>query len=92
MILKVTFPTPGALSLSLIIANLQLNGVPGLPQKKLLYCTFHCLNFVFQAGQSMPFGLTAAGVHPPLQQRRWQLLILSRGILSIYCDFGLIWE
>jgi hypothetical protein len=34
MVLKVTSPTLGALSLSLIVANLQLNGVPGLPPKK----------------------------------------------------------
>ena len=68
MILKVTSPTPGTLSLSLIIANLQLNGVPGLPQRSFCVAAFHCLNFVFQAGQSMPFSLTATGVQPHLQQ------------------------
>ena len=75
MILKVTSPILGALSLSLIIANLQLNGVPGLLQRSFCTVAFHCLNFVFHAGQSTPLSLTAAGVHPRLQQRRWQLLI-----------------
>jgi hypothetical protein len=67
VILKVTFPTPGTLSLSLIIANLQLNGVPGLPQRSFSIVDFHCLDFVFQAGQSTPFSLTATGMHPRLQ-------------------------
>jgi hypothetical protein len=49
----------------LSLANLQLNKVPGIPQKKLCNVTFHCLKiFVFQAGQSTPFSLTAAGMHP----------------------------
>jgi len=53
----------------LSLANLQLNKVPRLPQKKLCIVTFHCLDFVFQAGQSTPFSLTAAGVHPRPQER-----------------------
>ena len=86
-ILKATSPTLGALSLSLIVANLQLNGVPGLPQRSFCTVAFHCLNFVFQAGQSMPFSLTAAGVHPCLQQRRWQLLSSFKKQSSTYCGF-----
>ena len=35
---------------------------------KLLYCAFHCLNFVFQAGQSTPHSLISASVYPRLQQ------------------------
>ena len=93
VILKATSPTPGAQSLSLVIANLQLNGVPGLPQRSFCTVAFHCLNFVFQAGQSMPFNLTAAGVHPCLQQHRWQLLIFikkhSKYILWLWSELGI---
>ena len=58
----------GGQRLSLSLANLQLNRVPRLPQKKLCIVTFHCLDFVFQAGQSTPFSLTAAGMHPCPQE------------------------
>jgi hypothetical protein len=51
----------------LSLDNLQLNKVPGLPQKKLCIVTFHCMDFVFQAGQSIPFSLTAV-VHPCPQE------------------------
>lgn len=77
-ILKVTSPTPGGLSLSLIVANLQLKGVPVLSQRSFCTVAFHCLDFVFQVGQSTPFSLTAASVHPCLQQHRWQLLIFTK--------------
>jgi hypothetical protein len=52
---------------------------------------FHCPTFVSQAGQP-PFSLTAAGVNPCLQQRRWQFLFSIKSILSSYCGFGLNWE
>jgi hypothetical protein len=61
-------PTPGGQSLSLIVANLQLNKVPGLPQRSFCPVAFHCLNFVFQAGQSTPHSLISASVYPRLQQ------------------------
>ena len=69
LILKASSHTPGGQSLSLIVANLQLNKVPGLPQRNFCSVTFHCLDFVFQAGQSTPFSLTAEGVHPRPQER-----------------------
>jgi hypothetical protein len=37
----------------LIVANLQLNKVPGLPQRSFYPVAFHCFSFVFQAGQSV---------------------------------------
>ena len=54
MIFKVTSPTLGGQSLSLIVANLQLNRVPGHPQRSFVLLFFNCLDFVFQAGQSTP--------------------------------------
>jgi hypothetical protein len=66
LILKANSPTPGGQSLSLIVANLQLNKVPGLPQRSFYPVAFHCLTFVFQAGQSMPHSLISASVQPRL--------------------------
>jgi hypothetical protein len=59
LILKASSPTPGGQSLSLIVANWQLNKVPGLPQKNknknknknFFTVAFHCPTFVSQAGQ-----------------------------------------
>jgi hypothetical protein len=68
IILKVSSPTQGGQSLSLIIANLQLNKVPGLPQRSFYPVAFHCLYFVFQAGQSTSHSLISASVQPCLQQ------------------------
>ena len=63
LILKASSLTPGAQSLSLVVANLQLNGVPGLLQRSFYTVAFHCPTFVFQAGQLMlPFSLTSTGV------------------------------
>jgi hypothetical protein len=53
-----------------IVANLQLNKVPGLPQRSFYPVAFHCLNFVLQAGQSTPHSLISASVQPRLQQVR----------------------
>jgi hypothetical protein len=51
LILKASSPTPGGQSLSLIVANLQLNKVPGLPQRSFYTVAFHCPTFFSQAGQ-----------------------------------------
>jgi hypothetical protein len=67
LILKASSPTLGGQRLSLVIANLQLNGAPGLLQSNFYTVTFHSLTFVPQAGQSTPFSLTAAGVKLHLQ-------------------------
>ena len=95
LILKASSPTLGAQSLSLVVANLQLNGVPGLLQRSFYTVAFHCFTFVSQAGQSTQFSLTAAGVKPYLQLSRWQLLLLfikknSKYILWLWSDLG-IW-
>jgi hypothetical protein len=50
LILKVTSPTPGGQSLSLIIANLQLN--LEFTKEAFILLFFSYLDFVFQAGQS----------------------------------------
>jgi hypothetical protein len=52
----------------LIVANLQLNKVPGLPQRSFYPVAFHCPTFVSQAGQSMPHSLISASMQPHLQQ------------------------
>jgi hypothetical protein len=49
------------------------------PKRSFYTVAFHCLDFVFQAGQSRPFSLTAAGVHPGLQQHKKHF--------STYCGF-----
>jgi hypothetical protein len=68
LILKATSPTSGGQSLSLVIANLQLNRIPKpRPQKKPLSCCFSTL-FVFQAGQSLPYSLFSASLQACLQQ------------------------
>jgi hypothetical protein len=69
VILKATSPTPGAQSLSLVIANLQLNGVPGLPQRSFCTVAFHCLLLFFKQ-VSQHFSLTVAGcaASPPTAQ------------------------
>jgi hypothetical protein len=62
---------------------------------KISFCTvaFHCLNFVFQAGQSTPFSLTAAGVHPRLQQHAdGNYCLHSKSIPIHIVAFGLIWD
>jgi hypothetical protein len=51
LILKASSLTLGGQSLSLIVANLQLNKVPGLPQRSFYTVAFHCPTFVSQAGQ-----------------------------------------
>jgi hypothetical protein len=76
VILKATSPILGAQSLSLIVANLQLNGVPGLLQRCFCTVAFYCLPLLFK--QVKHFSLTAAGVQPCLQQHRWQLLIYMK--------------
>ena len=53
-------PHTGSSKSGLIIADLQLNGVPELPQRSFYIIAFHC--FVFQADQLMFFTMTAAGV------------------------------
>ena len=68
LFLKASSPTQGGQSLSLIIANLQLNKVPGLQQRSFYRVAFYCLGFVFQAGQSRPHTLISASVQPCLQQ------------------------
>ena len=40
LILKASSPTPGAQSLSLVVANLQLNGVPGVLQRNFILLPF----------------------------------------------------
>jgi hypothetical protein len=82
-ILKVTAPTPGALSLSLIVANLQLNGVPGLPQKKLLYCCLSLSGLVFSSRSVNALQPDSTGVHLCLQ---------ASSILVHIVAFGLIWN
>ena len=54
LILKASSPTPGGQSLSLIVANLQLNGVPGPLQRSFYTVAFHCPTFASQAGQQRP--------------------------------------
>jgi hypothetical protein len=70
LILKASSPTWGGQSLSLIVANLQLNKVPKLPQRRFYPVAFHYLDFVFQAGQSTPHSLISASLQPHLQQAR----------------------
>ena len=65
MVLKVTSPTLGALSLSLIVANLQLSGVPGLLQRSFYTVAFQCPTLVSQAGHCDCSRCTAS---PPTAQ------------------------
>jgi hypothetical protein len=55
--------------LSLSLANLQLNKVPGLPQKKLYNVTFHCLRFLFFKQVNQHLQPNCGGVHPRPQER-----------------------
>ena len=91
LILKASSPTPGGQSLSLIVANLQLNTVSGLPQRSFYTVAFHCPTSVSQRA-GMPFCLTTADIKPHLQQGRWQLLIFikknSKYILWLWSDLG----
>ena len=57
MILKVTSPTLGGQSLSLIVANLQLNRVPGHPQR-----SFYPV--VFQLSQPCFSNRSVSALHP----------------------------
>ena len=68
----------------MIIANLQLNKVPGLPQRSFYPVAFHCLGFVFQAGQSTPHSLTSASVQPRLQQVRVMEINQYEEAYSVY--------
>ena len=65
LILKASSPTPGGQSLSLIVANLQLNGVPGLLQRSFYTVAFQCPTLVSQAGQPDCSRCTAS---PPIVQ------------------------
>jgi hypothetical protein len=86
LVLKASSPTPGAQSLSLVLVNLQLNGVHGLLQSSFYTVVFHCPIFVFQL---TPFSLTATGVKSCFQQCMWQLLLLFsiKKHSSTYCGF-----
>ena len=84
LILKASSPTPGGQSLSLIVANLQLNKVPGLPQRSFYPVAFHSLNFVFQAGQSKTHSLILASVQPCLQQAQRAEINLYKEVYSVY--------
>jgi hypothetical protein len=71
----------------LIVANLQLNKVPGLPQRSFYPVVFHCHSFVFQAGQLMPHSLISTSMQPCLQQARVAEINQHE---EAYCGFGLI--
>ena len=93
LILKVTCPTQGGQSLGFIIANLQLNKVPGLPQRSFYTVAFHCPTFVFQAGQSTPYSLFLERVQLTNSKSRWQKFINMKKhfkyILWISSDLGI---
>jgi hypothetical protein len=91
LILKASSPTLGGKNLSLVVANLQLNGVPGLCQISFYTVILDCPTFVFQAGKSAPFSLTVAGVKSHCAGGSYYYFPL-RSIPSTYCGFGMNWE
>jgi hypothetical protein len=66
LILKATSPTPGGQSLSLIVANLQLNKVPGHPQRSFYPVVFQRL--CFSSRSVSLYSLISASVKPCHQQ------------------------
>jgi hypothetical protein len=67
LILKVTSPTRGGQSLRLIIANLQLNKVLGLPQSFYLVA-FQLSQVYFSSRTASPYSLIPARMQSRLQQ------------------------
>jgi hypothetical protein len=75
------------------LANLQLNKVPGLSQKKLCTVTFHCLDFVFQTGQSTPSALLQQACIPaPKSMQVAATNFHCKSIPSHNVAFGLFWD
>ena len=58
----------GGQSLSLIVANLQLNKVPGLPQRSFYPDVFQLSQLCFSSRSVSPYSLISASVQPHLQQ------------------------
>jgi hypothetical protein len=68
LILKVTLPTLGDQSLSLIFANLQLNKVAGFSQRNFYHVAFQLSRLCFSSRSVSPYSLISASMQLRLQQ------------------------
>jgi hypothetical protein len=98
LILKVTSPTPGGQSLSLIIANLQLNRVPGLPQRSFYTVAFQLSRLCFSSrsvNTLQPiFSMHAASPPASAGGRNlsiWRNILNTYIVALVWLEQGMLW-